>query len=358
MSASSSARRIAVPLNIGLDPMERLVVASFKGDPEYVGLESQVFDDPTNGKGMRVLRQRKDGKIDVYWQAGVNVDPATISIGAGIGDFAEVSIDPAHFEITPSGVDLHCAFQDAQGRKVELKVIEHGDRSSRFPFLAPVGDQVSEPQRLFLVYMLDFDFVRRRGTNVHAAIGNRELRPASIPLLRAGRRILLMRYSTRPVIGFFNPPMDRPTLFETVVPGTVAIGGMRMRVDASGRVAEVASGGGVESVQFDFSPGFPNLLGLSETEAEKGTWTVHIAGAPITGGTYYVRRTGSTVASRIDITRKWSPSGLPPGCALLTKVVPSFRNWPTTYRWKGTVQLDEGLALTGGWKRTASKEDQ
>jgi len=335
--------------------MERLVVASFRGDPEYVGLEPQVFDDPVNGKGMRVLRQRRDGKIDVYWQAGVNVDPATISIGAGIGDFAEVSIDPAHFEITPSGVDLHCAFQDVQGRKVEFKLTEHGDRPSRFPFLAPVGDQVSEPQRLFLVYMLDFDFVRRRSTEVHAAIGNRGLRPASIPLLRAGRRILLMRYSDRPLIGFFNPPMDSPTLFETAVPGNVAIGGMRMQVDASGRVVQAASGESVQSVQVDFAPGFPNLLGLSETETEKGTWAVRIAGAAITGGTYYVRRTGSTVASRIDVTDKWSPSGLPPGCTLLTKVVPSFRNWPTTYRWESTVQLDEGLALTGGWKRTTRK---
>ncbi len=226
---------------------------------------------------------------------------------------------------------------------------------SRFPFLAPVGDQVSEPQRLFLVYMLDFDFVRRRSTEVHAAIGNRELRPATIPLLRAGRRILLMRYSDRPVIGFFNPPMDSPTLFETAVPGTVAIGGMRMQVDASGRVVQAASGESVQSVQVDFAPGFPNLLGLSETETQKGTWAVRIAGAAITGGTYYVRRTDSTVASRIDVTDKWSPSGLPPGCTLLTKVVPSFRNWPTTYRWESTVQLDEGLALTGGWKRTTRK---
>ncbi len=358
MSASSAARRIAVPLSIGLDPMERLVVASFRGDPEYVGLEPQVFDDPVNGRGMRVLRQRRDGKIDVYWQAGVNVDPARISIGAGIGDFAEVSIDPAHLEITPSGVDLHFAFRDAQGRKVELKVIERGDRPSRFPFLAPVGDQVSEPQRLFLVYMLDFDFVRRHGTEVHAAIGDRELRPASIPLPRAGRRILLIRYSDRPVIGFLNPPMDRPTLFETTVPGTAAIDGMRMRVDPSGRVAQVASGEGVHSVQFDFAPGFPNLLGLSETETEEGTWIVHIAEAAITGGTYCVRRLGSTVASRIDITRKWSPSGLPPSCKFLTRVVPSFRNWPTTYRWEGTVEFDEGLALTGGWKRTSGKGDQ
>ena len=63
-----SLRRIVLPIRLGIDPMERLLVASFKGDPEFEGFEPQVFDDLINGKGMRVLRYRKDGKIDVYWQ--------------------------------------------------------------------------------------------------------------------------------------------------------------------------------------------------------------------------------------------------------------------------------------------------
>ncbi len=104
--------------------MERLLVASFKGDPEFEGFEPQVFDDPINGRGMRVLRYRKDGMVDVYWQPGVRVDRTTFAVGAGIGDFAEVAIEPACFEITQSSLDLQIGFTDAKGRRVELRVHE------------------------------------------------------------------------------------------------------------------------------------------------------------------------------------------------------------------------------------------
>ncbi len=114
---SLSRRRLVLPIRLGIDPMEKLLVASFKGDSEFEGFEPQVFDDPINGEGMRVLRYRKDGKVDVYWQPGVRVDKSTFTVGAGIGDFAETAIEPAHFEITESGVDLHVAFTDVQGRQ-------------------------------------------------------------------------------------------------------------------------------------------------------------------------------------------------------------------------------------------------
>ena len=52
----------------------------------------------------------------------------------------------------------------------------------------------------------------------------------------------------------------------------------------------------------------------------------------ITGGTYDVRRIGNTVTSQSAITKK-SPYGLPPSCTLLTRLIPSFRTWPTTYTW-------------------------
>jgi hypothetical protein len=34
-----------LPIRVGLDPMERLLVATFKGDPEFEAIEPQVFDD-------------------------------------------------------------------------------------------------------------------------------------------------------------------------------------------------------------------------------------------------------------------------------------------------------------------------
>ncbi|NJD78907.1 MAG: hypothetical protein FIB08_17745 [Candidatus Methanoperedens sp.] len=69
---SLSWRHLVLPIRVGIEPMERLLVTSFKNDPEFEGLEPQVFDDPINGKGMRVLRYRKDGMVDVYLQVEGN----------------------------------------------------------------------------------------------------------------------------------------------------------------------------------------------------------------------------------------------------------------------------------------------
>jgi len=95
--------RVVLPVRVGLDPMERLLVATFRSDPEFEGIEPQVFDDAVNGKGMRVLHYRRDGRVDVYWQRGVHVDRSTFVLGAGIADCAEVIVDPARFEIAGRG---------------------------------------------------------------------------------------------------------------------------------------------------------------------------------------------------------------------------------------------------------------
>ncbi|MDP3104707.1 MAG: hypothetical protein Q8M95_08870 [Candidatus Methanoperedens sp.] len=134
-----SMRRIILPIRVGIDPMEGLLIANFKGDPEFEGLEPQVFDDPINGRGMRVLRYRKDGKVDVYWQPGVHVDRSTFAVGKGIGDFMETTMEPAHLKITERGVDLHVGFTDAQGCRVEFRVHEDSSGKQGFPLLAPVG---------------------------------------------------------------------------------------------------------------------------------------------------------------------------------------------------------------------------
>lgn len=211
---SLSWRHLVLPIQLGIDPMEKLLVASFKGDPEFEGFEPQVFDDAINGSGMRVLRYRKDGKVDVYWQPGVKVDRTTFAVGSGIGDFMETTIEPALFEITESIVDLNIAFIDAQGRKVELRVHENTHGKRGFPMLAPVGADVKMPPKLMLVFMPGIDLVRRSGSLVEGRIGDRTLRPASLPILLNWQRVRFVRYVARPIIATLNPPMSRPVLVE------------------------------------------------------------------------------------------------------------------------------------------------
>jgi len=354
-SSNQAVHKIAFPIRIGIDPMERLLVASFKGDPEFEMIEPQIFDDPVNGKGMRILRYRTDQKVDVYWQPGVKTDRSTISIGGGIGDFQEINIDPARFEITDHGVDLHLAFTDAKKRKVEFKILENTTVNNRFPLLAPVGKDIDNPLRLFLVYMHEFDFVRKKGTEILARIGDRELLPASFPILRNYQKVMLMRYSAESVIGAFNPQSDMPVVFELSVPGSVEVDGMRVSVNEHYRVKKIDVGQGRCTAQIDFLPGFPNLLDLSEGTTEEGRWTFRISNIVITGGTYNLMWRGDSVGVEIDVTENWKPSGLPLSFEIFTQLVRSFRSWPTTYKWRGIVRLNDTLTMDGTWIRKGKR---
>lgn len=349
MTNDQSSRQVVLPFRVGIDSIEKLLVANFRGDPEFDAIEPQVFDDAVNGKGMRVLCYRKDGKVDVYWQPGVRVDRKTFSIGAGIGDFAETTIEPAHFEITGRGVDLRVAFVDARGRKVELGIHEDAPGKRGFPLLAPIGASIAHPLQFFLVYMSDIDFVRRSGSVVEGRIGDRILRPASLPIPLRGHRVLLIRYATRPVVGVLNPPMDRPLVVELPVSGSVEVDGMLIAAGANGSIARISAGQEPRQVEVDFLPGFPNLLDFGGSSS--GQWLIRIAGIPITGGTFDVSRQGGSVAVKMDVIEHWKPARLPLSVEILTRVLSMFRTWPSTYRWRGVVELGAAPTMSGRWER-------
>ncbi len=346
-----SLRKIIIPIRLGIDPMERLLVASFKGDPEFEGFEPQVFDDPINGKGMRVLRYRKNGKVDVYWQPGVRVDRSTFTVGSGIGDFVETTIEPANFEINERSLDLHVAFTDAQGRKVELRIHEDTHGKSSFPLLAPVGADVEKPPRLMLVFMPDIDLVRRSRSMVEGRIGDRTLRPASLPILLNWQRVWFVRYVPNPIIGTLNPPMSRPVVVELPTPGSIEFEGMTVVVDGNGSVTRITAGQEPRLVEVDFLPGFPNLPDLPQGGSATGRWSICIAGVSITSGSYSASREDDRVAAELDVTEQWKPSGLPLSMEIFTQLVRSFRTWPTTYKWHGVVELGAEPIISGTWER-------
>ncbi len=354
MHVPSLGDRIVFPFRIGLEPMMHLLVASFEGDPEFTALEPQRFDDPLNGTGLRVLRYRKDGRVDVYWEPGVRVDRREISIGAGIADFAEARMEPARFEISSDAVQVQVAFVDQQGREVALEVAESASPAHRFPFLAPVGNDVLDPQRLFLVHMLGFDFIRREGTSLSARIGERRLEPGRFPIRRGGRSVFFARYAAEPIIAFVNPPMDAPVVASrTQSSGMVHVDGMALSLEPAGAIERVAAGAEPRAVAVDFRPAFPNLADLVPGTTARGCWGLRIAGDPITGGTYALSRAGDTVSAGLDVTEPWRPSGLPLSFRVFTRLVRSFRRWPTTYAWSGTVRLAPEPTLAGGWRRKA-----
>jgi hypothetical protein len=351
MKNNPLSRTVMFPFRLQIDPMERLLVISIKGNPEFSGIEPQVFDDAINGKGMRIIRYRKDGKVDVYWQPGVKVDRNKFVIGKGTSDFVETEISPSLFEITPQGINLDIAFTDLQGRKNELKIREFATNKKAFPLLAPISADIENPIQFNVVYMPDFDFVRRAGTFVDGKIGDSAIQLDSIPLLLGGHRVWLARYGVNPVIGILNPPMDHPTIVDIPDTGNIEIDGMKITADHNGSLTSMSAGEEPSSVKVEFSPGFPNLKDFSESTSSSGRWSFHAAGAQITGGTYALVKRGESIEVELDVLENWKPANLPLPITILTSVVRMFRTWPSTYRWKGVINPGEKPSMTGKWER-------
>ena len=51
--------RFHSPFNLTAQPMERLLLIDFKGDPLVKCIELQEFDDPLHGKGLLVILYRQ-----------------------------------------------------------------------------------------------------------------------------------------------------------------------------------------------------------------------------------------------------------------------------------------------------------
>ena len=130
-----------------------------------------------------------------------------------------------------------------------------------------------------------------------------------------------------------------------------------VRLDPAGAgIAGLVARRGAAQTALSLHPPLPPLSGLEEGVEHSGSWEAAVDGAAVTGGTWRALRRGERVALVLEVTRRWRP---PPGLPLLmrvvTRVVPVFRAWPTTYRWTAEVDLAEEPALMSSrWQRTGA----
>lgn len=344
-----------LPFRLVFEPMIRLAVISFKEDKEFEGFEPQYFDDPINGRGIRLLRYRQNGKVDVYYESGINHDE-NLSVGAGLADLETTRFEKNLFEVTKNGLQVHLIFTDKQGRKNELKVIETSKRKRPVPLLAPVGGGVETPQKLFFVYMHDLDFAYKKTTRIHCAVDERVLEPATLPLLINGQRAYLARYCFQLTIAALNPNDSNPLCFEAIPGQTVIHDETEIHCDAEGKINQIQIGQGTSSAKLHFPGGFPNLLELPEGERLKGSFDLSISSDKITGGQYRLLKVAEQVHVELNQFEKWQPQGYPLGYKLLFAIVKIFKNWPTKYSWKGKVELQENPLMDGQWQNRLDKK--
>ncbi len=360
------------PFHLDVDPMERLLLVNFEGDPDriYLGFEPQAFDDEVHGEGLLVLGWRVDGRVDVFHSPGLRLSEATYGIaGGGLHAMAARPFEEARFHMGPRGPDVDLAFDDLEGRRVHLRILERDTRPRRpIGLLAPMGEAATAPPALPLVFLHGFDFVREAGSEIRIEIDGRGHAPDRLPLPMDGARVTFVRYSPDPFIVTWNPAREGPLAPLQLRPAEADEGpdgtlmaegdGVRYELVLNGGHPEIRSmyrARGDHAVQVAFAPAFPNLWALGEGVRVEGRFRIaaHTSTGSVTGR-WEVARDGGTVRMEAVPDGGWIPRETKPVVRLMYRMVPTFREWPRSYRWEGTVEMPAG-ASGHGESRPASE---
>jgi hypothetical protein len=341
-----------VPFSIRIDVLDRMLNLEIADDPTYQGLEIQAFNDTDHGQGITVfLSRRVDGTTDVYYQAGLELDPRTYAIGGGLGAWVECAFEVARLVISPEGVDAEVQFTDVDGRKIEVRV---GDRTRRgrrvAAFLAPMGAAITDPRSLPLVWMSRFDLLRRTGAAPVIRIDGRQASAGRLPAEWLLRRRLIKVASDLCVVSV-NPVEDEPIQLTTDVPDGEVV------AKPTG-VQTIATTKGTHQAVIRLDPPFPDLARAISRASTKGAWDLLIDATPVISGTWHAAPEGDEIRLGFDVTQGWRPRGLPLLMEVVTRVAPVFRRWPTTYRWTATVTLGDPRMMKSRWERTGTERGE
>lgn len=337
---------VVCPFSLRVDELAGMLNFELADHPIYDGGELQWFDDEVHGSGMLAfLSRREDRRVDYYLQSGLRIDPAAYEIGGGIGSWTEVDFEVARLAVTDHGVDAEVAFTDLDGRLVEVRVDDRDGRPRRpAGLLAPVSAAIEQPVSLLLVWLPRFDLVRTTGAPPVIRIDGEDVSTGRLPGQRLHRRRLI-KYAA-PVV-----TVELNRVHAAALPDGVS--GHDLLLDEVG-VREVIAGHADHRARLLLAPAVPDLAGLADGSSASGRWYIEIDEDRLTGGSWSLTRTGDDFAMELDVEERWKPGRLPWLMRLVTSFVPTFRRWPTTYRWRADVQLRPEPALSARWERTGS----
>lgn len=351
------------PFQIDIDPMERLLLVNFEKNPDtiYVGFEPQVFNDDKNGKGHIIIGWRQDGKVDVYHQPSLKLDPKKYDIvGKGLANMVTDELLGASFEVNELGVQAYYQFKDINDRVVIIKIKERSPKKRKpFGLLAPMGNAAENPSAMPLVLLYDFYFVRKKYTEVEISIDGKLHKPDELPIPIDGTKMLFLRYSPKPLIVTLNPAFDdilKP-LEVKFQQKLISYGESDIELewtDNKPAIKRITRNNKTYPVTLLFDKAFPDIETLGENSTSKGSFEIggHSSSGLIVG--HYIIEKKNGVAKIVMIPSVgWKPRPTKFSLLFLYTIAKIFKKWPTTYEWTAYIQEKEkgNHYMQSEWKR-------
>jgi hypothetical protein len=350
---------LLVPITMELSTIRQLLIIDIDDDPTYRTLEPQVLEAP-GGDGIVLLAYRHDGYVELYAPAGLGIDPSGYDgLGKGLLGIHHAAFEQARFEVAGDGLKLDLALLAPNGRRFDLRVHEHlAGRRDRFPVLAPVGGAFDSPSFFPFLWLPGLSFVPVRGTEVEVRVDGQERGIPRLPVPIGGRRCLMARYDPDVLVCQLNP--DSVSVATRVPvrghPGPGASGIDIVEVADGFGVAALRAGRGDHTCAALLDPPFPDPRSLAASTSRSGALLLQADDITELRGRYEVTRTDGRVELVIEGFGPWRTRLRRPLLALLFRL-PVFRRWPTTYRWRATLDLDPASRhrWTSRWERRSGR---
>ncbi|SFC69308.1 hypothetical protein SAMN04488102_11915 [Alkalibacterium subtropicum] len=341
-----------VPFRIELSPIKQMAMFHFHKNPdsEYDAFELHYIESEETGSGFRVLAWRKDGYRDSYVQDSLTIkeeDEILAVGGKGLKERFHVRFDEAYFNHVNGRLDAGFVFNDKHDRRIVLYVDERIEKESKpLTWLPSVGNHIKEPHSMPLFFLYDFDFARKRDTDIFLSIDGivKEVDPFVFPKDFQSR--YYVEFSTNSVVASFNKAgkytLEQVEIDEQGVAKTDHHTYLYENDEGLYKLKRMTLEHETHPVEVSFSPVFPNHKEVIEAKPFYGEFTIRPSGeAGFLKGKYNVLYQRGKAIINLTFPESWQT---PKGAnyeRFINSMTPNIKSWYQTYQCRQVVRLED-----------------
>lgn len=350
-----------VPFRFKLRPIKKMAMFHFHKNPdsEYEAFEFHYINGEPYGEGFRVLAWRTDGYRDSYVQDTLNLseEEDVFSIGGkGLKERHVVTFDEAYFEYVDGQLNAGFVFNDKLDRRTVMYVDERIDKDSTpLTWLPSVGNHLTEPHSMPLFFLYNFDFARKRDTDIFLSIDGEmiDVDPFAFPKDFQAR--YYVEFSTETVVTNFNEA-GRYTLEHVEIDenGIAEGDNNTYEYESSNdlyKLKKITVNHDHYPIDVEFSPAFPNHREVMDAKPMYGEFEIRPSGeAGTLKGKYNVVYQQGKAIINLSFPNSWNT---PKGANLervVNSMTPNIKTWYRTYQCTQIVNLED-MDTTIRWKR-------
>lgn len=343
--------RAYVPFRFKLSPIKKMAMFHFHKDPdeEYVAFELQYLQGSGYGEGFRVLAWSADGYRDSYLDTNLQMskeeEPLAVG-GKGLKERVRTTFDEAYFDYDEGQLNVGFVFQDKFDRRIVLYINEQIEKDTKpLTWLPSVGNHTEKPHSMPLFFLYDFDFARKKDTEIFLSINNIEKTLDTFAFPKDFQTRYYVEFSLNTVITNFNQK-GRYTLKEVEIDEAgIAEDETHLYeyhlVNGLYHLKKITIKHDSEPVQVVFDPPFPNHVEIKEAMPQFGAFEIQPSGeAGTLRGKYNVVKQQEKAVINLSFPEAWQT---PKGATydkFINSMTPNIKAWYKTYQCTQIVDLE------------------